>query len=219
MRYTQKELDALTKELYTAVVADILDEMRERDFCLSESLRPMKNSGKIVGYARTLYAVDVFAVPEKPYQKDLEFLDSLNPGDVVVTTVNGRNHNGYIGELLSTACVVRGARGCVLDGQARDLAFIDLEAFPIYCRGTNPLDSKGRVDAVSADQPMLCGGVLIRPGDLIFADEDGIVRIPGEKIETVVALATEKVRGENTVREELLKGASVKATFDKYGIL
>lgn len=219
MRYTQRELDTLTKELYTAVVADILDEVGERDFCLSEDLRPMKNSGKIVGYARTLYAVDVFAVPEKPYQKDLEFLDSLNPGDVVVTTVNGNNHNGYIGELLSTACLARGARGCVLDGHARDLAFIDLGAFPIYCRGTNPLDSKGRVDAVSADEPMLCGGVMVRPGDLIFADEDGIVRIPAGRIEETIRLATEKIRGENTVREELRRGASVKATFDKYGIL
>ena len=219
MRYTQNQLDKLTQELYVAVVADILDELEEKDFCLSGDLRPMKNSGKFLGYARTLYAVDVFAVPEKPYQKDLEFLDSLEPGDVVVTTVNGCNHNGYIGELLSTACMVRGARGCVLDGHARDLAFIDLEEFPIYCRGTNPLDSKGREDAVSADEPMLCGGVLIRPGDLIFADEDGIVRIPAEKIEPVIRLATEKVRGENTVREELRGGASVKATFDKYGIL
>ena len=219
MRYTKAELDRLTQDLYTAVVADILDELGEKDFCLSEALRPMHNSGKIVGYARTLYAVDVFAVPEKPYQKDLEFLDSLKEGDVVVTTVNGRNHNGYIGELLSTACVVRGARGCVLDGHARDLAFIDLERFPIYCRGTNPLDSKGRVDAVAADEPMVCGGVLIRPGDLIFADGDGIVRVPSEQIGETIRRATEKVRGENTVREELQKGASVKATFDKYGIL
>lgn len=219
MRYTQAELDSLSRELYTAVLADILDELGEKDFCFSEDLRPMKNSGKIMGYARTLYAVDVFAVPEKPYQKDLEFLDSLTSGDVVVTTVNGNNHNGYIGELLSTACLARGARGCVLDGHARDLAFIDLGAFPIYCRGTNPLDSKGRVDAVSADEPMLCGGVMVRPGDLIFADEDGIVRIPAGRIGETIRLATEKIRGENTVREELRKGASVKATFDKYGIL
>lgn len=219
MRYTQAELDRLTQDLYVAVVADILDELGEKDFCLSGALRPMKSSGKIVGYARTLYAVDVFSVPEQPYQKDLEFLDSLTPGDVVVTTVNGRNHNGYIGELLSTACLARGARGCVLDGHARDLAFIDLERFPIYCRGTNPLDSKGRVDAVSADEPMLCGGVLICPGDLIFADEDGIVRVPQARIEEVVRLAVKKVQGENTVREELQRGASVKATFDKYGIL
>ncbi len=219
MRYTQQALDKLTQDLYVAVVADILDELGEKDFCLSEDLRPMKNSGKFLGYARTLYAVDVFAVPEKPYQKDLEFLDSLEPGDVVVTTVNGNNHNGYIGELLSTACMARGARGCVLDGHARDLAFIDLEAFPIYCRGTNPLDSKGRVDAVSADEPMVCGGVLVRPGDLIFADEDGIVRIPAKLIDKVIPMAAQKVQGENTVREELMKGASVKATFDKYGIL
>ncbi|MCI9263943.1 MAG: RraA family protein [Oscillospiraceae bacterium] len=219
MRYTQQALDKLTQDLYVAVVADILDELGEKDFCLSGDLRPMKNSGKFLGYARTLYAVDVFAVPEKPYQKDLEFLDSLEPGDVVVTTVNGNNHNGYIGELLSTACMARGARGCVLDGHARDLAFIDLEAFPIYCRGTNPLDSKGRVDAVSADEPMVCGGVLVRPGDLIFADEDGIVRIPAKLIDKVIPMAAQKVQGENTVREELMKGASVKATFDKYGIL
>ena len=219
MRYDRDKLDALTKELYVAVIADILDEIGETDFCLSESIRPVRQSGPVVGYARTLYAVDVFSVPEVPYAKDMIFLDSLKEGDVVVTTVNGKNHNGYIGELLSTACIARGARGCILDGYARDIAFIDLERFPLYCLGMNPLDSKGRVDAIASDEPMLCGGVRICPDDLIFADYDGIVRIPKDKIEVVIDKALCKVRGESMVRDLLRKGASIKETFDKYGIL
>lgn len=219
MRYGKTQLDEIQRELYTAVVADILDEIGEKDFCLSDRLQPMKSSGKLVGYARTLYVVDAFELPEHPYQKDLEFIDSLREGDLIVTQVNGKNHNGYIGELLSTACIVRGARGAVLDGYARDVDFIDFDKFPLFCRGTNPLDSKGRVEAIATDETVRCGGVLVESGDLLFADADGIVRVPAEKVETVVSKAQEKVCGENVVRGELLAGASVKTVFDKYGIL
>ena len=219
MRYGKAELDRIQHQLYTAVIADILDEVGERDFCFSGELRPMGCSGKLAGYARTLYVTDTFTLPEKPYQMDLRFIDSLREGDVPVTRVNGRNHNGYIGELLATACMVRGARGAVLDGHARDTALIDFARFPLFCLGTNPLDSKGRVEAIEADGPVECGGVLVTPGDFIFGDTDGIVRVPAALTEKVISLAMEKVQGENTVRSALLAGESVQAVFDRYGIL
>ncbi|MEA4912092.1 MAG: RraA family protein [Oscillospiraceae bacterium] len=219
MKYGKEKLDALCGELYTAVLADILDEIGEKDFCFCDTLRPMASSSKMIGYARTLYVVDAFETPEQPYQKDLAFIDSLQQGDVIITAMAGCNHNGYIGELLSTACIARGARGAIVDGYARDVALIDFDKFPLYCLGTNPLDSKGRVDAVAADTAVVCAGVLVHPGDLIFADEDGIVRVPAARVDTVIEKAVEKVRGENMVRAELRAGASVVEVFNKYGIL
>jgi len=75
------------------------------------------------------------------------------------------------------------------------------------------------VDGTARDVPVTCGGVRVCPGDLVFGDVDGIVVVPQDIVAEVVAKAWEKVKGESTVREELRSGASVVATFRKYGIL
>lgn len=219
LRYTQQELDELQKKLYTAVLSDIMDELAIQNFSLSGEIKPVLSSGKLIGYARTLHAVDVFSTPENPYQKELILLDSLEAGDVLFALVSGKNHNGFVGELIATACIARGSRGAVVDGHVRDTQFIDFNRFPVYAKGTSPLDSKGRVDTIAIDEPIICGDTRICPGDIIFADYDGIVIIPSEKAELVFQKAMEKVSGENMVRDELSKGCSIVKVFNKYGIL
>ena len=219
MRYSKERLDELQRLLYSAVIADILDEIGVKDFVMDSKMKPIINSGAVVGYARTLYAVDVFKIPESPYQLDLEFIDSLNEGDLFIATVNGNNYNGFFGELLATATVAHGGRGAIIDGYVRDVEKINEMGFPLYCIGTDPRDSKGRVDAILCDEPIVCAGAKVRPGDMIFADIDGIVVIPKEHIAEVIDKALDKVSGENVVREELRAGVSVKAVFNKYGIL
>lgn len=219
MRYTQQELDELQENLYSAVLSDIMDDLDIHDFSLSGELKPTLNSGKMIGYARTLHSIDVFSKPEKPYQKELLLLDTLKAGDILIALVSGNNHNGFVGELIATACIARGSRGAVVDGYVRDTAFIDLDRFPVYAKGTSPLDSKGRVDTIEIDEPVRCGNVLVSPGDIIFADSDGIVVIPLDKAEIVFEKAMEKVHGENIVRDELRNGCSIVEVFNKYGIL
>lgn len=219
MRYTQQELDELQQKLYTAVLSDIMDELDIHSFSLSGEIKPTLSSGKLIGYARTLHSIDVFSAPEKPYQKELFLLDSLEAGDVLFALVSGKNHNGFVGELIATACIARGSRGAVVDGYVRDTQFMDLSQFPVYAKGTSPLDSKGRVDTIAIDEPVICGNTQVCPGDIIFADFDGIVVIPSEKAEVVFLKALEKVRGENMVRDELRKGCSIVEVFNKYGIL
>jgi regulator of RNase E activity RraA len=91
--------------------------------------------------------------------------------------------------------------------------------FPVFAAGFSPLDSKGRLDAVSHGQPIQIGACTIRPGDWVFGDIDGVVVVPAELAERVFPLALEKVRGENRVRTELAKGRSVREVFAEYGIL
>lgn len=219
MRYTQHELDELQEQLYTAVLSDIMDDLGIHDFSLSGEIRPTLNSGKLIGYARTLYSIDVFSTPEKPYQKELILLDDLKAGDVLFAVVAGNNHNGFVGELIATACIARGSRGTVVDGYVRDTAFMDLDRFPVYARGTSPLDSKGRVDTIEIDEPVRCENTRICSGDIIFADSDGIIAIPADMVEIVFNKAMEKVRGENIVRDELRNGCSIVEVFNRYGIL
>lgn len=206
-------------ELYTGVLADVLDALGHRTNTLPAYLRPLKPGCRIFGRAATLSFVPVASEPKQPYAVELECIDALRPGDVLVATTHGERDSALWGELLSTACRARGARGAIIDGLTRDVEKILAMDFPVYAAGFTPLDSKGRLDGVSHGQPIRVGNCLIRPGDWIFGDIDGVVAIPVELAEAALPKALEKVRGENKVREELARGRSVREVFAEYGIL
>jgi regulator of RNase E activity RraA len=91
--------------------------------------------------------------------------------------------------------------------------------FPVYYTGIRPLDSKGRGRVMAYDVPIRCGDVLVHPGDLIFADFDGIVVIPQDLEHEVVRLARERVDKETTTRDELLRGDTLRDVFNRHGVL
>jgi regulator of RNase E activity RraA len=205
--------------LYSAVLADVLDGLGHRANALPPNVRPLKPEWKLFGRAATLSCVTVAAEPPRPYAVELECIDALRPGDVLVATTNGDQKSSLWGELLSTACQAHGAHGIVLDGLTRDVTKIIAMDYPVFATGFSPLDSKGRLDGISHGQPIRIGDCIIRPGDYVFGDIDGVVVIPMELAEKAVPRALEKVTGENKVREELAKGRSVREVFDEYGIL
>ncbi len=205
--------------LYSAVLADVLDSLGHRTSALPNFLRPLRPEWKLFGRAATLTAVTVITEPEKPYAIELECIDSLRAGDVLVATTQGDRSSALWGELLSTAARAHGAIGVVIDGLTRDTAKIIAMNLPVFAAGFCPLDSKGRLDAVSHGQPIRIGDCTIRPGDWVFGDSDGIVVVPAELAETVFPRALEKVTGENRVRVELAKGRSAREVFAQYGIL
>lgn len=205
--------------LYSAVISDALDALGYRDQVMREYLRPWSAGAPFAGRARTVLCRDQYHIPDDPYTVELEALDSVLPGEVVVVATGGSRRNVPWGELLSTAARARGARGAVVDGLIRDVSKIREMNFPVYAAGSKPVDSKGRGIVVEYNVPVECGGVGVNPGDLIFADEDGVVAVPADLIEPVVALASEKVAGENKTREELLAGRFLRDVYAKYGIL
>ena len=105
------------------------------------------------------------------------------------------------------------------DSQVRDCNRIIDMGFPVYYSGIRPLDSMGRGMVVAYDVPIRCGDVLVKPGNLIFADFDGIVVVPNEVEEAVLVKAQEKVQKENLSRRELLEGKSLREVYLKYGVL
>jgi regulator of RNase E activity RraA len=114
---------------------------------------------------------------------------------------------------------MRGGRGAIVDGLIRDTAKILELGFPVFATGTKPVDSQGRGIVIDYDIPVLCGGVMVHPGDVIFGDRDGIVVIPGAIIDEVFQLAMDKVTRENHTRDELLEGYTLRQVYDKYGVL
>jgi regulator of RNase E activity RraA len=205
--------------LYSSVLADVLDGLAHRTSALPANVRPLKPDWKLFGRAATLSCVTVAVEPARPYAVELECIDALKPGEVLLATTNGDQRSALWGELLSTACRAHGAVGVVLDGLTRDAAKILAMDFPVFATGFSPLDSKGRLDGISHCQPIRIGDCVIRPGDYIFGDIDGVVIVPAELAEKALPRALEKVRGENRVREELAKGRSVRAVFNEFGIL
>lgn len=218
--YSKERLDQIERALNTAVLCDILDDMGYRNQAMKGNLFPLEDSYKLVGMARTVLAYDVYQLPEEAYATEIEAVDSLREGDLVVCSNPSRN-NGFWGELMTNAAIARGARGVIVDGAVRDISQMKAlgDQFRVFAGGRNPLDSKGRCLVADYDCPIVCDGVEVRTGDFIFADVDGIVVIPADVAEAAFEKALEKVKGENIVREKLREGAYLKDVFAKYHIL
>jgi regulator of RNase E activity RraA len=207
--------DALT----SAVLADVLDALGHRTAALPPALRPLRPEWKLFGRARTLCAVAATAEPLHPYAVEMECVDALGPGDVLVATTGGDRGSALWGELLSTAARARGAAGAVIDGLTRDAARVVAMDFPVFAAGFSPLDSKGRLECVSHGEPVRLGDCVVHPGDWVFGDVDGVVVAPQELAAQALRRALEKATGENRVRAELAKGRSLREVFAEYGIL
>jgi len=211
--------EEIESKLYTAAIADALDELGQRDQAMREYLRPLSPEATFAGWARTIQCQDMFYVPDDPYGLEIEAMDSILPGEVVVVSTCESKRNAPWGELLSTAARARGARGAVVDGLVRDVRTIQKLGFPVFAAGIKPVDSRGRGQVVDYNVPVLCGGVLVNPGDLIFADYDGIVVIPVNMIDDVFAKAKDKAFKEKESRKDLFSGAYLSQVYAKYGVL
>ena len=221
MRFkSEKELfDTMEQKLYSSVVSDIVDQLGYRNQAMRADINPLWPGAVVAGRAHTVLSADIYEVKENPYENEIAAVDSLKPNDVLIGGTNCSTETALWGELLSTASRARGARGAIIDGYTRDLVRIAEMRFPVFATGTRPLDSKGRSIVLEYGRPVKCGGVLVHEGDIVLADIDGVIVIPREIEEKVIELSLEKASAEDTVREELLKGALLGDVFKKYGVL
>jgi regulator of RNase E activity RraA len=211
----------LRRRLYSAVLSDVLDELGLTHQAMTPRIRPLDEDLVLVGIARTgkFREVDGVTPGENPYELEIRIIDDLKPGEIVVFGCGGSERIAPWGELLTTAARSRGAVGAVTDGFVRDVRAIRSMKFPVFHGGIAPLDSKGRGKVVEIDAPIVCAGVRIESGDLVFGDVDGVVVVPRKVEDDVLARALDKVSSENITRDELRSGASLKEVFDRYGVL
>jgi regulator of RNase E activity RraA len=215
--------DFLKRNLYVPVVCDALDRLGYRNQAMHQRLRPLlpdrRNCG-FVGRARTLRWMETdYVVSEDPYGLEISAMDSLKPGDVVVHSTDHSGTNAPWGELMTMVARRNGAVGCVCDSQVRDCNRIIEMSFPVYFAGIRPLDSMGRGRVMAYDVPVRCGDVLVHPGELVFADFDGIVVIPKEVERDALELAAQKTGKESASRKALLEGKTLREVYDTYGVL
>ena len=222
MKDGDKELfEYILANLYVPVVSDILDELGFRNQAMHQRLRPLDIDGcTFVGRARTFQWAPVeYIIKDDPYGLLIDAMDAMGEGDAAVHSTDYSGTNAPWGELMSTLAKRKGVAGCICDSQIRDCIRIKEMAFPVFYAGIRPTDSKGRGRVMGYDVPVKCGEVLVNPGDILFADFDGIIVIPLQAEKDVFKLAKEKVGAENITRRELLEGRSLREVFTKYGTL
>src|SRR5262245_45585249 len=207
------ELFAFARQkLYVPVVCDVLDRLGYRQQAMHQRLRPLLPDMRTCGFAgraRTLHWTSMeYVVEADPYGTEIDAVDSLRPGDVVVPSTDYAGSNAPWGELMSTIAQRNGAVGCVCDSQVRDCVRIIELGFPVYYSGIRPLDSMGRGRVLAYDVPVRCGDVLVHPGELMLADFDGIVVVPRAVETGARRLAAKKGKKESASGADLLADKS-----------
>lgn len=211
---------AMMREVFSsAVVCDALDAEGFTNQSPRLPFQQLTVTGTLIGRCKTTLWADMAHADPKPYELELKAVDGCQPDDVIIAAASGSLRSGVWGELLSTAARNSGCIGVIVDGAVRDVRRMKSMGFPCYALRTIIYDSKDRQRVIDVDVPVEVGGVVCCPGDLVVADEDGIVIVPKAVEEAVVRRAWEKVHAENEVRDAIKNGMKAVAAFEKYGVL
>ena len=218
---TNALFDMMAEKLYVAVISDILDNMGYRNQVLQPGVVPAHPDPSVVlvGRAATVLVGPQYEVVDQPYTNQIAAIDALKPGDVVVSGVGGMTNVAVWGELFSNAARARGARGFLTDGCHRDTRMVLDLGFPVFSRGPRPVDISGRGTVISFGRPVEVAGVIVRTGDVVFAEVDGVVIIPQDLAEETMSRAFEKVAKEDGAREDLRAGRLLSEVWSKYRVL
>jgi regulator of RNase E activity RraA len=212
-------LDTMRRELHSAVVCDALDALGYTRQSPRVELRAMTGAHVLVGRCRTMLWADMAHVDPRPYELELVAVDACRPDDVMIAAAGGSMQSGIWGELLSTAAQNGGCVGAIVDGAVRDTAKMTAMGFACFARGTSPYDSQNRQRVIDIDVTVAIDGVRFAPGDLVFADDDGVVVVPREAEQEAMHRAWAKVHAENVTRDAIRAGAKAVAAYRKYGVL
>jgi 4-hydroxy-4-methyl-2-oxoglutarate aldolase len=214
-----KLFDEMNVKLYSAALSDVLDEMGFRDQVVSPLLgiKPLKADWVVAGRAKTLYN-EFRTNAEDPYELAIVGLDQIEPGRVLIAGGSVEDL-GIMGELSAHRIIQRGGRGAIVHGYSRDTRQLMAMEFPVFCRGGSPIDTTGRSRVTAVDVPVRFGNREIQPGQIVFADTDGIVLVPMEAEQEILAAALRRVEEEGRVRSDLRRGSSFREVWDRYHIL
>jgi regulator of RNase E activity RraA len=215
----------INEKLFTAVLGDVMDVAGLTRQFLPPSIRSLQPDGTLVGRAMPVLEADCcgddvgHSGRPEPFGLMFRALDDLKPGEVYITTGASPTYALW-GGLMSTRAKSLGAAGTVLDGYHRDTREIRGLDFPVFSFGAYAQDQKIRGRVVDFRCAIAFrNGVVVRPGDLIVGDIDGVLVVPKDRVTDIVAAALTKVEGEEAVRQMILDGQSTQSIFDKTGIM
>lgn len=212
-------IDMMRAQLHCAVVCDALDALGLGQQAVAVPLTPLTIPRLLVGRCRTTLWADLFHTDPRPYELELQAVDACQPDDVLICAAGGSMRSGIWGELLTTAATNGGCVGAIADGAIRDVRQMAAMDFPVFARGTCVYDSLNRQRVVDIDVPVEIGGVQFAPGDLVFADVDGVVVVPQSVEQEAIGRAWDKVHAENVTRDAIRGGMKATDAWDQFGVL
>ena len=202
---------------YSGAVHDVLRTKGYKNQILPNYIRPLNPAQKLAGRLFTIEGKRDDSLDEhETLLRWCELLSKAPAGRVLICQPNDHAIS-HMGELSAETLKYKKARGYIVDGGCRDSAFIERIGFPVFCRYFTPADIVGKWVATAFEQPITIGDVLIRSGDYVLADRDGIAVIPGAIASEVVEETEEVLRTENLVRKAILQGVDPVEAYLKYG--
>jgi 4-hydroxy-4-methyl-2-oxoglutarate aldolase len=205
------------RNLYTGVVADVLDGRGYRHQVLPRRIAPMASDLKIAGPAFPGRGEPTDDPTDDDSERRLAMLESVPSGSVSVWDCGGHEGAAHWGEIMSRAVMERGCIGAVVDGGLRDSGFVADIGFPVFCAFRSAASSVGRWNIVDWNHEITVGSTRVRPGDWVFGDVDGVVVVPAELVEEVLAEAEERADAEAQMRAELAAGALPSEVYARLG--
>ncbi len=174
---------------------------------LPSAIKPISSTMKVCGPAYTVKTMprdNILLHRAYAYAK---------PGDVIIANCSGFYEAGYWGDLMSLGAKTKGINGLVIDGCVRDADEIEAMGFSVFSRGLCILGTSNHGDGF-LNEPIIIGGVLINPGDIIIGDRDGVVVVPQNRIKEAIEKSAAREAKEENIRRQLREG---KTSIEIYG--
>lgn len=210
-KYIVKNIEKPRKDIiedFKKIDVSTVYEAQGKIGLLDREIRPIQSGTFICGPAVTVvcHAGDNLMIHAA--------IEVCQPGDILVVTTIGESSDGMMGELMVLALQKRGVQGLIIDSGIRDVARIRELGFPVWSR---TISSKGttKLKGGWVNSEAVCGNCIIEPGDLILADDDGVVNVKKSDVVSVLGLANQRLEKEEKTKERIAKG---ELSLDFYGL-